>query len=118
MLRGRPLAGQRAFLGDLRSTRAGACPGGAGIPDCEFRLIATARHPFTVEVRETSLRAGLEWLARRPDVGVGPLPSAVGGAVEGSVDARDGMPRAGSSAVVATRTTRARITPTDDRSNP
>jgi len=118
MARRRFLSGCRAFLGDLRSTRARARPGGAGIPDCELRLIAAARHPFTVEVRETSLRAGLEWLARRPDVGVGPLPSAVGGAVEGSVDARDGMLRAGSSAVVATRRTRDRITPTDESSDP
>ena len=59
--------------------------------------------------------AVLEWPGRRPDVGVGP-PTAVGAAAKRS-DPRDGMFRAGFSAVVAIRRGRDRITPADEGSN-
>src|SRR5271166_4102584 len=59
--------------------------------------------------------AAPEWPARRPDVGVGP-PTAAGAAAKRS-DPRDGMFRAGFSAVVAIRRGRDRITPADEGSN-
>jgi|SRR5450755_2903563 hypothetical protein len=45
-------------------------------------LTAGAGHGFPLEVQDASLRAVLERLAQRPDLGVGPPPSAVGAAVE------------------------------------
>ena len=59
--------------------------------------------------------AVLEWPARRPDMGIGP-PTAVGAAAKRS-DPRDGMFRAGFSAVVAIRRGRDPITPADDGSD-
>jgi pimeloyl-ACP methyl ester carboxylesterase len=93
----------------------------AGIPDSELRLIAGAGHAFPLEVPETSLRAVLGWLARRPDVGDGPPPTAIAAAVERvgrPLALPGGVLRTGSSAVVAIRRTRDRIRTTDQRSNP
>ena len=115
--RGRPPAGSRAVLADVRGPRAGARPGAADITGSELQLIAGAGQAFPLEVRETSLGAVLEWPARRPDVGVGPPPSAAGGAAGGSAGARDGMLKAGFSAVVAIGSTRDRIAPADEGSN-
>jgi pimeloyl-ACP methyl ester carboxylesterase len=93
----------------------------AGIPDSELRLIAGAGHAFPLEVPETSLRAVLEWLARRPAVGDGPPPTAIAAAAERvgrPLALPGGVLRTGSSAVVAIRRTRDRIRTTDQRSNP
>jgi 3-oxoadipate enol-lactonase len=93
----------------------------AGIPDSELQLIAEAGHAFPLEAPEPSLRAVLEWLARRPDVAVGPPPSALAAAVERigrPLALPGGMLRTGSSAVVAMRRTRDRTRTTDQRSNP
>jgi 3-oxoadipate enol-lactonase len=92
-----------------------------GIPDSELQMIAGAGHAFPLEAPEASLRAVLEWLARRPDVAVGPPPSAIAAAVERlgrPVALPAGMLRTGSSAVVALRRTRDRTRTTDEGSNP
>jgi 3-oxoadipate enol-lactonase len=93
----------------------------AGIPDSELQLIAGAGHVFPLEAPEASLRAVLEWLARRPEIVAGPAPSAVAAAVERGgrpLALPRGMLRTGSSAVVAMRRTRDRIRATNKRSNP
>jgi pimeloyl-ACP methyl ester carboxylesterase len=93
----------------------------AGIPDSELQLIAGAGHAFPLEAPEPSLRAVLEWLARRPDIAVGPPPSAFAAAVERvgrPLALPGGMLRTGSSAVVVMRRTRDRIRTTHQRSNP
>lgn len=90
----------------------------AGIPDSELQVIAGAGHAFPLEAPEASLGAVLEWLARRPDVGVGPPPSALSAAVERvgrPLALPGGILRTGSSAVVAIRTTRYRIRTTPTR---
>jgi 3-oxoadipate enol-lactonase len=76
----------------------------AGIPDSELQLIAGAGHAFPLEAPEASLGAVLEWLARRPDIDVGPPPSALCATVERvgrPLALPGGMLRTGSSAVVA-----------------
>jgi 3-oxoadipate enol-lactonase len=93
----------------------------AGIPDSELQLIPGAGHAFPLEVPEASLRAVLEWLARRPDVAGGPPPSPIAAAVERvgrPLALSGGMLRTGSSAVVALRRARDRIRTTDQRSDP
>jgi pimeloyl-ACP methyl ester carboxylesterase len=93
----------------------------AGIPDSELQLIAGAGHAFPLEVPEGSLRAVLEWLARRPDVAGGPPPSPIAAAVERvgrPLALPGGMLRTGLSAVAGMRGTCARITTTEKRSNP
>lgn len=93
----------------------------AGIPDSELQLIAGAGHAFPLEAPEPSLRAVLEWLARRPDIAVGPPPPAVAAAIERvgrPLALPRGMLRTGASAVVALRRTRNQTRTTDNRSNP
>jgi 3-oxoadipate enol-lactonase len=93
----------------------------AGIPDSELQLIPGAGHAFPLEVPEASLRAVLEWLARRPDVAGGPPPSPIAAAAERvgrPLALPGGMLRTGSSAVVALRRARDRIRTTDQRSDP
>jgi len=113
MLRRCALAGSRAVLADLCGPRAGARPS-RRIPGSELPLIAGAGHAFRLAVRERLSGTVLEWPARRPDMGVGP-PTAVGPAAKRS-DPRDGMFRAGFSAVVAIRGGRDPITPADEGS--
>jgi 3-oxoadipate enol-lactonase len=93
----------------------------AGIPDSELQLIAGSGHAFPLEAPGQSLRAVLEWLARRPDIAVAPPPSAFAAAAErvGRPFALPaGMLRTGSSAVVVMRRTHDRIRTTNQRSNP
>jgi pimeloyl-ACP methyl ester carboxylesterase len=93
----------------------------AGIPDSELQLIEGAGHAFPLEAPEQSLHAVLEWLARRPDVAVGPPPSAFAATLERvgrPLALPVGMLRTGSSAVVVMRRTHDRLRTTNQRSNP
>jgi len=60
----------------------------------------------------------LGWLAGRPDITADAPPSAVAAAVERPLVLPGGMLRTGSSAVVAIRRARNKITRTDERSDP
>ncbi len=113
MLRRRALAGSRAVLADLCGPRAGARPH-RRIPGSELQLIAGAAR---VPARGPGASSGavLEWPARRPDIGVGPATAF--GAAAKRPGLRDGMFRAGFSAVVAIRGGRDRVTSADDGSN-
>ncbi len=93
----------------------------AGTLGSELELVAGAGHVFPLEAPEVSLGAVLEWLPRRPDIVVGRPPSAVAAARGARRGCRlappAGMRRTGSSAVVAIRRARNKITRTDERSD-
>jgi 3-oxoadipate enol-lactonase len=93
----------------------------AGIPDSELQLIAGTGHAFPLEAPEPSLRALLEWLARRPDLTAGRPPSAFAAAAERAgrpLALPGGMLRTGASAVVAMHRTHDRIKRTGQRRKP